>query len=62
MSAIKLGLLNVGGEDWKERLTAEHNVTFSWANLLAESLKPLDAPSTVTIEGEVIKPDEGKGE
>jgi hypothetical protein len=39
MSAIKLGLLNVGGEDWKERLTAEHNVTFSLASLIEQSMK-----------------------
>ncbi len=39
MSAVKLGLLNVGGEDWKERLTADHNVTFSLAGLIQESMK-----------------------
>jgi hypothetical protein len=39
MSAVKLGLLNVGGEDWKERLTGEHNVTISLASLVEESMK-----------------------
>ena len=38
MSAIKLGLLNVGGEDWKERLTAEHNVTFNLGDLIRRSM------------------------
>ena len=56
LGAIKLGLLNVGGEDWKERLTAEHNVTFSWSQLLQESLKVADEPKAITIEGEVVKP------
>ena len=51
MSAIKLGLLNVGGEDWKERLTAEHNVTFSLASLIDESMKL--APRV--IEGQLIE-------
>jgi hypothetical protein len=38
MSAIKLGLLNVGGEDWKERLTAEQNVTFNLGDLIKQSM------------------------
>ena len=51
MSAIKLGLLNVGGEDWKERLTAEHNVTFSLGDLIKQSMV-LDGK---VIEGQLIE-------
>ncbi len=47
MSAVKLGLLNVGCEDWKERLTSEHKVAFSWSQLLQESLKPLEMSGAV---------------
>ena len=57
MSAIKLGLLNVGGEDWKERLTAEHNVTFSLAGLIDESMKL--APKV--IEGQLIEQPKADG-
>ncbi len=52
MSAIKLALLNVAGEDWKERLTAEHNVTFNLGDLIKQSMQ-LEAK---TIEGQVIEP------
>jgi hypothetical protein len=55
MSAVKLGLLNVGGDDWKERLTSEHKVEVSWAALLQESLKPLEGSRTITIEGELAE-------
>ena len=51
MSAIKLGLLNVGGEDWKERLTAEHNVTFNLGDLIKQSMA-LDGK---VIEGQLIE-------
>lgn len=61
MSAIKLGLLNVGGEDWKERLTAEHNVTFSLASLVKESMQ-LAQPDPKLIEGEVIEPSKDDGD
>lgn len=54
MSAIKLGLLNVGGEDWKERLTAEHNVTFSLADLVKQSML-LGPPDPKVIEGEAVE-------
>ena len=53
MSAIKLGLLNVGGEDWKERLTAEHNVTFNLGDLIKQSMA-LDGK---VIEGQLIEQD-----
>ena len=51
MSAIKLGLLNVGGEDWKERLTAEHNVTFNLGDLIKQSM----ALDDKVIEGQLIE-------
>ena len=55
LSAVKLGLINCGGDDWKERVTTDHSVTLSWASLLAESLRPIDeAGKTVTLEQEPI--------
>ena len=39
MSAVKLALFNVAGDDWREKLSAEHNVTFSLAALVQESMK-----------------------
>ena len=51
----KVGLINVCTDDWKERLTAEHNVTFSLASLINESMKLVEAPKGETIEGEVEK-------
>ena len=45
------GLVNVGGEDWKEKVTAEHNVTFSLAGLVQESMK-LVGP---TIDGQLVE-------
>lgn len=47
MSAVKLGLLNVGGEDWKERLTGGREVTFSLGDLIKQSME-LEGPM---IEG-----------
>ncbi len=43
MSAVRLGLLNVGGDDWKERLTAGREVTFSLGDLVKQSMK-LEGP------------------
>ena len=51
MSAIKLGLLNVGGDDWKERQTADHYVTFSWTDLLNEPMKEIEGVKIVKMEG-----------
>jgi hypothetical protein len=62
MSAIKLGLFNVGGQDWKDRITADHNVTFGLGDLIKQSMqlegkliegersKPADADDGVTLE------------
>jgi len=55
MSAIKLGLLNVGGDDWNERLTAEHNVTFSLGDLVKESMKQAEQPPASVIDGQLIE-------
>jgi hypothetical protein len=55
LSAVKLCLINCGADDWKERVTSDHSVTLSWANLLADSLRPIDeAPKTITLEHEPI--------
>ncbi len=58
-SAVKLGLINVGGEDWKEKLGSEVNVQITLASLITESMKldhqadprlidvtPAEAPTT----------------
>ena len=34
MSAVKLALLNLGGEDWKERLSVGREVTFGLGDLI----------------------------
>jgi hypothetical protein len=52
MSAIKLGLFNVGGQDWKDRITADHNVTFSLGDLIKQSMQL----ETKLIEGGQSKP------
>ena len=52
MSAVKLGLLNVGGEDGKERLTSGDTIVFSLGDLIKQSMQ-LEAK---TIEGQVIEP------
>jgi hypothetical protein len=44
--------VKTGGDDWKERLTSEHEVEFSWADLLQESLEPLGGPKAIRIEGD----------
>ena len=55
LSAVKLGLINCGADDWKERVTSDTRVTLSWANLLVESLRPVDEEAkTVTLEHEPI--------
>lgn len=59
MSAVKLGLLNVGGEDWKERLTADHNVTISLADLVQDSMKLVSGP--VIDATPVVQPDTDDG-
>jgi hypothetical protein len=48
MSAIKLGLFNVGGQDWKDRITADHNVTFSLGDLIKLSIQ---------LEGKIVEGD-----
>lgn len=53
-SAVKLGLINVGAEDWREKLGSDTNVTITLASLITESLKPDYASNTVTIEHEPI--------
>ena len=45
-SAVKLGLINVGADDWKEKLPADVNVEFSLAALVGESLR-LAEPRTI---------------
>jgi hypothetical protein len=52
MSAIKLGLFNLGGQDWKDKLTTDHNVTFSLGDLIKQSMQL----ETKLIEGEQSKP------
>lgn len=46
-SAVKLGLINVGADDWKEKLTTDVNATFTLASLVTESLKLVDARAIV---------------
>ena len=55
MSAVKLALINVAGNDWREKLSAEHNVTFSLAALVQESMKLAASP----IEGGLPAPENG---
>jgi hypothetical protein len=61
MSGAKRGLLNVGGEDWKEGPAAEHNVTFSIGSLIEKSMKLAEGPKPLTLEhAPIAKPADGR--
>jgi hypothetical protein len=54
-SAVKLGLINTGGDDWKDKLTADHDVAFTLGDLIKQSMQLPVAPAPAVIEGESIK-------
>ena len=59
MSAVKLALVNCGGDEWKEKPIVETNLTFSLAGLIHESMKLVPAPIGQNIEGEVVEQSAG---
>jgi hypothetical protein len=51
-SAVKLGLINTGGDDWKDKLKADHSHTFSFGDLIKQSMQI----EGKILEGEVVAP------
>ena len=57
LSAVKLGLFNVGGDDWRDNLGNRSNGTVTLASLFAESVKPTATVTAGALPDEpVAKP------
>ena len=41
-NAVRLGLINVAPDEWRERLDTQANVTITLASLIGESMKTID--------------------
>ena len=56
--AVRFGLLNLAPDEYKDKTTTESTLTITLASLIQDSMKLVNAPEPVTIEGESVKPGE----